>query len=143
MARATLSISQIISMGTTKSFFFTQHPPKKIKKEILFFNSASRKTMKVGSYVSSVSYIKDINSFPMNLEIRTIKTYQESGGDNNFTLELNTSLVLLPKKPMRKRFADSRVGYFTERYLDYGSNPQGVKTVSYIKRWRLEPKPED
>jgi hypothetical protein len=111
--------------------------------EILFFNSASRKTMKVGSYVSSVSYIKDINSFPMNLEIRTIKTYQESGGDNNFTLELNTSLVLLPKKPMRKRFADPRVGYFTERYLDYGSNPQGVRTVSYIKRWRLEPKPED
>lgn len=111
--------------------------------EILFFNSASRKTMKVGSYVQSVSYIKDLLSFPMNVEIRTIKTYQESGTDDNFTLELNTSIVLLPKKPMRKRFADSRVGYFTERYLDYGANPQGVKTVSYIKRWRLEPKPED
>lgn len=111
--------------------------------EILFFNSSSRKTMKVGSHVPSVSYIKDIMAFPLNVEIRTIKTYQESGTDNNFTLELNTSIVLLPKKPMRKRFADPRVGYFTERYLDYGANPQGVKTVSYIKRWRLEPKPED
>ena len=111
--------------------------------EILFFNASSRKTMRVGSHVSSVSYIEDIRAFPMNLEIRTIKTYQESGTDNNFTLELNTSIVLLPKKPMRKRFSDQRVGYFTERYLDYGSNPQGVKTVNYIKRWRLEPKPED
>jgi hypothetical protein len=44
---------------------------------------------------------------------------------------------------MRKRFSDPRIGYFTERYLDYGANPQGVKTVSYIKRWRLEPKDED
>lgn len=111
--------------------------------EILFFNASTRKTMKVGSLQTSVCYIKDITSFPLNLEIRTIKTYQESGTDNNFTLELNTSIVLLPKKPMRKRFADSRIGYFTERYLDYGSNPQGVKTVNYIKRWRLEPKSED
>ncbi|HZY82012.1 MAG TPA: zinc-dependent metalloprotease, partial [Cyclobacteriaceae bacterium] len=111
--------------------------------EILFFNSTSRKTMKVGSLVSSVCYIKDIVSFPMNLEIRTIKTYQESGTDNNFTVELNTSILLLPKKPMRKRFSDPRVGYFSERYIDYGANPQGVKTVSYIKRWRLEPKDED
>ena len=111
--------------------------------EVLFFNSSSRKTMRVGSHVSSVSYIEDIRAFPMNLEIRTIKTYQESGTDNNFTLELNTSIVLLPRRPMRKRFSDSRVGYFSERYVDYGSNPQGVKTVSYIKRWRLEPKPED
>src|SRR5262249_9603010 len=61
----------------------------------------------------------------------------------NFTLELNSSIVLLPKKPMRKRFSDPRVGYFTERYVDYDANPQGVKTVSYIKRWRLEPKSED
>ncbi|HMJ71606.1 MAG TPA: zinc-dependent metalloprotease [Cyclobacteriaceae bacterium] len=111
--------------------------------EILFFNALARKTMKVGSLVTSVCYIKDIVSFPMNLEIRTIKTYQESGTDNNFTLELNTSILLLPKKPMRKRFSDPRVGYFTERYLDYAANPQGVKTVSYIKRWRLEPKSED
>jgi len=111
--------------------------------EILFFSATARKTMKVGSLVSSVCYIKDIVSFPTNLEVRTIKTYQESGTDNNLTLELNTSIVLLPKKPMRKRFSDPRVGYFTERYLDYGSNPQGVRTVSYIKRWRLEPKSED
>jgi hypothetical protein len=44
---------------------------------------------------------------------------------------------------MRKRYADKRVGYFSERYTDYDANPQGVKEVTYIKRWKLEPKPED
>jgi hypothetical protein len=111
--------------------------------EIFFFNSTSRKTMHVGSQLSNMCYIKDISSFPLNLEIRTIKTYKESGSENSFTLELNTSIVLLPRKPMRKRYADQRVGYFTEHYTDYGANPHGVKVVNYIKRWRLEPKPED
>jgi hypothetical protein len=111
--------------------------------EIMFFNSSSRQAMKVGSLQGNMCYIKDISSFPLNVEIRTIKTYTETSSDNTFTLELNTSIVLLPKKPMRKRFADRRVGYFTERYTDYDANPQGVKVINYIKRWRLEPKPED
>lgn len=111
--------------------------------DILFFNTAARQAMKVGSIQSNMCYIKDINSYPMNLELRTIKTYTESSSKNNFTLELNTSIVLLPRKPMQKRYADRRVGYFTERYTDYDANPQGVKVISYIKRWRLEPKAED
>lgn len=111
--------------------------------DVFFFNSAARKTMRVGSMQSNMSYIKDVNAFPLNLEIRTIKTYVQTVSDNNFTLELNTSVVLLPKKPMRKRFSDRRIGYFSERYTDYDANPQGVKVVNYIKRWRLEPKPED
>jgi hypothetical protein len=90
-----------------------------------------------------MSYIKDINAYPMNVEIRTIKTYTQTNSRSTFTMELNTSIVLLPEVPMQKRLADKRVGYFTERYTDYDKNPQGVKVVSFIKRWRLEPKPED
>jgi hypothetical protein len=111
--------------------------------DIFFFNAANRKTMRVGNQQSNMCYIKDVSSYPMNLEIRTVKTYRESASDNIFTMELNTSIVLLPRIPMRKRYSDPRVGYFSEHYTDYGSHPQGVKTVNYIKRWRLEPKPED
>jgi hypothetical protein len=111
--------------------------------DVLFFSSGSRNAMNVGSQLRNMCYIKDINSFPNNVEIRTIKTYNESRADKTFTLELNTSIVLLPKTPMKKRYADSRVGYFSERYTDYDANPQGIKEVTYIKRWRLEPKPED
>lgn len=111
--------------------------------DIFFFNSATRKSMRVGNLQSNMCYIKDISAFPVNVEIRTIKTYTQSNSRSTFTMELNTSIVLLPEVPMRKRLADKRVGYFTERYTDYDANPQGVKVVNFIKRWRLEPKPED
>lgn len=111
--------------------------------DIFFFNAAARKSMRVGGLQSNMCYIKDINAYPMNVEIRTIKTYTQSNSRSTFTMELNTSIVLLPEVPMQKRLADKRVGYFTERYTDYDANPHGVKVVSFIKRWRLEPKPED
>jgi hypothetical protein len=111
--------------------------------DILFFNSQARNAMNVGSMLRNMCYIKDISAYPKNIEIRTVKTYHENRSDKTFTLELNTSIVLLPGVPMRKRYADRRVGYFSEEYTDYNANPQGVKAVSYIKRWRLEPKPED
>ena len=111
--------------------------------DIFFFNSSTRKSMRVGNLQGNMSYIQDISAYPMNVEIRTIKTYTQSNSRSTFTMELNTSIVLLPKVPMRKRLADKRVGYFTERYTDYDANPHGVKVVSFIKRWRLEPKPED
>lgn len=77
--------------------------------DVLFFNSGSRSAMNVGHILRNMCYIKDVNSFPLNLELRTIKTYTESNGDGTFTLELNTSIVLLPKIPMKKRYADKRV----------------------------------
>lgn len=111
--------------------------------DIFFFNSATRKSMRVGNLQSNMCYIKDINAYPLNVEIRTIKTYTQSNSRSTFTMELNTSIVLLPEVPMQKRLADKRIGYFTERYTDYDANPHGVKVVNFIKRWRLEPKPED
>ena len=44
---------------------------------------------------------------------------------------------------MQPRYYDERVGYFTTGYTDFDLDPQGVKRVRLIKRWRLEPKPED
>lgn len=63
-----------------------------------------------------------------------------SSGGGNMTMELNSSLVLLPKVPMQSRYFDPRVGYFAVGYTDFDANPQGVKRISVVKRWRLEPK---
>lgn len=41
------------------------------------------------------------------------------------------------------RYADHRVGYFTEKKQYYSDNQQEVKNKELITRWRLEPKPED
>ena len=122
---------------------------------IFFFSPAYKKRLRLGSLKKDMSYIKDIQSFPNNIEILTIKTYgktplpslgggsQSSAPDETATLELNTSIVLLPKTPMKGRYFDPRVGYFTVSYIDFDSNPHGVDRKALATRWRLEPKPED
>src|SRR5690606_19868124 len=64
-------------------------------------------------------------------------------GGGNITVEMNSSIVLLPKVPMKPRHFDPRVGYFAVGYTDFDANPQGVESVRLVKRWRLEPKDED
>jgi hypothetical protein len=59
------------------------------------------------------------------------------------TYELNTSMLLLPEKPMKARLFDPRVGYFAVGYTDFDANPQGIENKAKITRWRLEPKPEE
>jgi hypothetical protein len=129
--------------------------------DIFNFSSPAAKTrFRLGSQQTDRSYIQSVRSFPMNVEINTVKTYSLTAAPSPFgasspasmaagaptgssTVELNTSLVILPKVPMKPRFFDPRVGYFAVGYTDFDLNPQGVKEVELIKRWRLEPKPAD
>lgn len=126
--------------------------------DILYYNSAAKSSMRIGSLQSDKSYIVSVRSYPINIEITAVKTYtrlpaqasSSQGGfgirqaaTGNLTVELNSSMVLLPKVPMQSRYFDDRVGYFTVGYTDYDANPQGVKNIQLAKRWRLEPKPED
>ncbi len=122
--------------------------------DVLFFNSSARSSLRLGGVQSDKSYTLHINSYPANTEIKTLKTYSRSGqllssqgggsfsGSSTATLELNTSLILLPEKPMQARYADERVGYFTVGYTDFDKDPQGVARINLAKRWRLEPKDE-
>jgi len=131
--------------------------------DIFYFGSSAFKSrFGIGAQQADRSYIQDVKSFPTNVEIKTVKTYAKAaqssgmgggGGVPSFggggaptgsvTLELNTSLVILPKVPMKARYFDPRVGYFAVGYTDFDLNPQGVKEVELVKRWRLEPKPQD
>ena len=56
---------------------------------------------------------------------------------------MNTSFVLLPKVPMRKRLFDPRVGYFAYYFAPFDDGQQSVRNKEYISRWRLEPREED
>ena len=56
---------------------------------------------------------------------------------------LNNSMILLPKEPMKRRYYDERVGWFTTSQTDYGIDNQEAETVRYLDRWRLEIKDED
>ncbi|TWF33703.1 uncharacterized protein DUF5118 [Chitinophaga polysaccharea] len=121
--------------------------------EILFFDGQVKNMLKLGGVQPDKSYISDVKSYPLNTEIKTVKTYSKSGGSagpgmppapgGNATVELNSSIVLLPEVPMQPRYFDPRVGYFTTSVTDFDADPQGVKRLQMITRWRLEPKPED
>jgi len=109
------------------------------------------------------SYIESIHTYPINTEIRTVKTFTASpapaapvaGGrapsgslpaadvTGAVTIELNSSFLLLPKTPMRKRLFDPRVGFFASEFTTYGDDQQRVEETRFIHHWRLEPKDED
>jgi Met-zincin/Domain of unknown function (DUF5117)/Domain of unknown function (DUF5118) len=113
--------------------------------ELTGFDAMSKATMHVGQQQNDRSYLEYVHVYPENLEIRSIKTYSIAGGAHagNYTVEINSSMVLLPAVPMKARYADPRVGFFTTDYIDYDANDQGVKGQKIANRWRLEPKPED
>ena len=122
--------------------------------EVVGFQPRVKQAFRLGNIQADKSYISTIRSYPINVESKAVKTYSRTPasatagtwGDNstgNVTVEINTSMVVLPEKPMQSRYYDNRVGYFTVGYTDYDLDPQGVKKVQMIKRWRLEPKPED
>src|SRR6202012_3046182 len=94
------------------------------------------------------SYIESIHTFPINTEIRTVKTFTVSaapaapaaggrapagmlpaGGESGVvTLELNNSFLLLQKTPMRRRTFDRRGGLFTSEYPGYVDDQQRGET---------------
>jgi hypothetical protein len=128
--------------------------------DVFFFSGQSKSGLQLGSIQADKSYINTIQSYPVNIEIKTVKTYSRGasaaagaisipglGGSGAsgaiYTLELNSSLLLLPKDAAQPRYFDPRVGYFTRNYTDFDVNPQGVKSIQMAVRWKLEPKPED
>ncbi len=108
------------------------------------FPQSTRKSYKISSLNSKLSFIESIRSFPLNIETKHIKTYKSSDSRNGqISMVLNNSMVLLPKEPMRRRYFDERVGWFTSSQTDYGIDNQEAETVRYLDRWRLEVKDED
>ena len=90
------------------------------------------------------SYVESVKSFPKNLEVRHVLTYQannppSSSSNATLSIRMSQSMILLPKVPMQKRLFDYRVGWFTIRQIDFGSEQQKADRQSYIRRWRLEP----
>ena len=104
----------------------------------------SRKRNKITGLDSKLSFIESIRSFPMNVEAKHIKTYKSSEAKNGqISMVLNNSMILLPSVPMKRRYYDERVGWFTTSQTDYGIDNQEAETVRYLDRWRLEVKDED
>ncbi|WP_299009352.1 zinc-dependent metalloprotease [uncultured Tenacibaculum sp.] len=112
------------------------------------FPQRSRKRYKISKMDKTRSYIDRISSYPQNIEVRNVKTYIAGNPPSNssvgsVTMELSNSMILLPKTPMKRRYFDERVGWFTSSQTDYGLDVQKSKSVTYLDRWRLEVNDED
>ncbi|MCS7005862.1 MAG: zinc-dependent metalloprotease [Cytophagales bacterium] len=108
-------------------------------------SAEQRKNFQVRRLDEKRSFVISMKSFPKNIEVRHILTYDagqlpSNALTNTLSVEMNQSFVLLPEKPMRPRLYDRRVGYFAISQYDYGSDEHKAAQRTYITRWRLEPK---
>ena len=127
--------------------------------QIVSINPNIKRRLSLSILTSDRSYIQTINTYPLNTEVKTVKTFIASPSLGGFggspfpsasfpaandagavTLEMNTSFIALPKKPMQQRHWDKRVGFFPDDFVQFGDEQQRVESKSFAVHWRLEPK---
>ncbi|KLT71485.1 metalloprotease [Flavobacterium sp. ABG] len=98
-----------------------------------------------GSVKSDLSYIENLKSFPKNVVVKSQLTtsVSEGGPALSVTLGVTSNIVLLDKVPMKPRFSDERIGYFSEKHWYFADAQQALLEKELITRWKLEPKKED
>ncbi len=111
-----------------------------------------RSAVSAGGANPNRSFVDSVKAFPKNIETRSVLTFMGAGGGGFFfgggprsdastvTAKVHYSLVELPEKPMQPRLKDSRIGFFTVGFTEFG-RPDGIsKATEYISRFRLEKK---
>jgi len=103
---------------------------------------------KVSTFSKDLSALKDVEAYDDNISVLSNMTYtfktfflgMESGGTEYLTVEMRTTLSLLPEEKFRHRYADYRIGTSVTEFEKFGSKDQGTKLSYLSNRWRLEPK---
>ncbi|MDT0675633.1 zinc-dependent metalloprotease [Autumnicola musiva] len=108
-------------------------------------SSSLRKRYKVKKLDKSRSYIESAQSYPENVEVKHVMTYEaeeppERGQAGTITMLMNQSMVLLPHDKMQPRLADDRVGWFSVEKYNYNSDELKSDEYELIRKWRLVPK---
>lgn len=128
--------------------------------QVVSISPNSKRRLNLSMLASDRSYVQSINTYPINTEIRSVKTFIAAPSFGGFspgsapsvptasasgavTVEMNTSLIMLPKTPMARRAWDKRVGFFPDEFVEFSDAQQRVEEKSFAVRWRLEAKPED
>ena len=111
---------------------------------VLGLQRSRRESYGVRRLDESRSFVTETKSFPRNIEVRAVLTYDATKVPSNsstgtLSLEMNHSMVLLPERPMQPRLWDDRIGFFSFRQNDFGRDEHRAASRRYITRWRLEP----
>ncbi len=115
--------------------------------KVTSFTASDRTQIGVTGVQNDRTFIDSIKTYPINLEIQTLRTYGMNSSARTpasttgaVTLALNTSIVMLPEKPMQPRYNDNRVGYFNNTITEFSDEQQTTNHEAIISRYRLEPK---
>lgn len=130
--------------------------------QLISLDPRTKRSFSLTAIQADRSYVQGIKSFPINTEVRMVKTFTSVLPPPNagsgpvqvrelpagasagvVTMEINTSMILLPKTPRRIRLFDPRVGFFANGYTVYGEESQKAETEVFAVRWPLDPKAED
>lgn len=131
--------------------------------QIVSASPSAKRRLNLSSIAPDRSYVQSIRPYPINVEVKTVKTFNSASSmgfgapsipgaptplpaanaAGAVTLEMNTSFIILPRVPMQRRFYDPRVGFFADDYVRYGDDQQKVNNEVFAVRWRLQPKPAD
>ncbi|WP_172916123.1 zinc-dependent metalloprotease [Capnocytophaga canimorsus] len=105
------------------------------------FNDVLTHTGLGGAVKSSLSFIRSMKSFPENIVVRAdlSTSVNEGGGNVPITIGVTSNLVLLPKEPMKPRFEDERIGYFTQKRWFFNDEQHALEKRKIVTRWRIEP----
>ncbi|MDR9415427.1 MAG: zinc-dependent metalloprotease [Gracilimonas sp.] len=114
----------------------------------LGLNSNIRREYQVRRVDGSRTFIEHVNSYPKNIEVRNVLTYEAGEPPSNsstgtISIELNHSMIVLPAKEMRPRSYDQRVGFFSVNKTEYTNEAQKAREIQHITRWKLIPKDKE
>lgn len=94
---------------------------------------------------TSLSAIEHIKSFPQNVVVRALLSTRVTEGQSSIPISMavTTNILLLPEEPMKPRYADERVGFFSTPRWYFSDTQHKMENRQLVTRWRIEPKPED
>ena len=120
------------------SYFMSDSPGFNI------IRSYEKTNYKIGSVDKKRSFIDSARSFPQNTEILHTLTFSagkapRENRTNTFSFQINHSIISLPENPMKIRYEDERVGWFTIEKINYSSEKLKSDNYNIVRRWRLEP----
>ena len=107
-----------------------------------------RRRFRMAQMDSQQSYVQRVKAFPHNIEIILSQTWNPDPKDlaseppaaERMRILFHSSMVLLPDQPMQGRYADTRIGFMSQPFNDFGAKSSGVVRRGFIQRYRLEKK---
>lgn len=111
-------------------------------------SAGQRRNFQVRRLDGSRSFIERMASYPENLEVRHVLTYDAGNPPadavtGTLSLEVNQSMILLPEEPVVPRNYDERVAYFSIAQYDYSSDEHRAAREQYVTRYNLVPKDKE